>query len=312
MSISPDQAARSGLPPAAEPAPQERRFVERWSYLIFFVGLVCTTSAPIFVRLSEIGPVATGAWRITLALPFLAVLLRFETGPGLGIRALDRKDLWLLALAGVFFASDLALWNSSVTLTSVASASFLANGAPVFVVLGAWLLFRERPGRMFLVGLVVGVAGSAVMMSESLAMSSRNFIGDAMSLAAAAFYAAYLLAVARSRKRASTMTLMMFSSLGSAVILWMLAPVMETNLMPTTTEGWLVVVGTALLTQVAGQTLIALSLGYVSSTFSALILLLQPVIPTLAAWILFDETLSGMQVIGAVGIVIGLALARPR
>ncbi|MCA0201182.1 MAG: DMT family transporter [Proteobacteria bacterium] len=312
MSISPDQAARSGLPPAAEPAAKERRFVERWSYLIFFLGLVCTTSAPIFVRLSEIGPVATGAWRLTLALPFLALMLRFETGPGAGIRGLDRKDLWLLLLAGVFFASDLALWNSSVTLTSVASASFLANGAPVFVVLGSWLLFREQPSRMFLVGLVVGIAGSAVMMSESLAMSSRNFIGDTLSLVAAAFYAAYLLAVARSRKRASTMTLMVFSSAGSAVILWMLAPAVEAALIPTTTEGWLVVIGTALLTQVAGQTLIALSLGYISSNFSALILLLQPVIPTLAAWILFDETLSGMQVVGAVGIVIGLALARPR
>jgi drug/metabolite transporter (DMT)-like permease len=108
------------------------------------------------------------------------------------------------------------------------------------------------------------------------------------------------------------MTLMMFSSAGSAVILWIMVSLSESVLMPTTTEGWLVVVGTALLTQVAGQTLIALSLGYVSANFSALILLLQPVIPTLAAWILFDETLSGMQVVGAVGIVIGLALARPR
>ncbi len=313
MDISPDQAAKRDLPPAQIEGPAKpRRFVERWSYLIFFLGLVCTTSAPIFVRLSEIGPVATGAWRLTLALPFLALLLRFETGPGLGVRALDRKDLWLLALAGVFFASDLALWNSSVTFTSVASASFLANGAPVFVVLGSWLLFREQPSRMFLAGLAVGIAGSAVMMSESLAMSPRNFLGDAMSLVAAAFYAAYLLAVARSRKHASTMTLMMFSSAASAAILWMLTPLTETVLMPTTTEGWLVVVGTALLTQVAGQTLIALSLGYVSANFSALILLLQPVIPTLAAWILFGETLSGMQVVGAVGIVIGLALARPR
>lgn len=312
MDTSPHQAAESGLPPEGQPAPEQRRFVERWSYLIFFLGLVCTTSAPIFVRLSEIGPVATGAWRMTLALPFLALMLRFETGPGLGIRALDRKDLWLLGLSGLFFASDLALWNSSVMFTSVASASFLANAAPVFVVLGSWLLFREKPSKLFLIGLAVGIGGSAVMMSESLAMSSRNFLGDTMSLIAAAFYAAYLLAVARSRKRASTMTLMMFSSAGSAVILWIMAPLSESVLLPTTTAGWLVVVGTALLTQVAGQTLIALSLGYVSANFSAVILLLQPVIPTLAAWALFDETLSGMQVVGAVGIVIGLALARPR
>ncbi len=312
MTLSPDQAAEHGLPPALEPPPPERRFVERWSYFIFFLGLVCTTSAPIFVRLSEIGPVATGAWRMTLALPFLALLLRFETGPGLGIRALGRGDIWLLALSALFFAGDLALWNSSVTFTSVASAAFLANAAPVFVVLGSWVLFSERPSRMFLLGLVIGIGGSAVMMSESLALSSRNFLGDVLSLAAAALYAAYLLTVARARKRASTMTLMVFSSAGSAVLLWIVAPLSEPALVPSTTNGWLVVVGTALLTQVAGQTLIALSLGYVSSNFSALILLLQPIIPTLAAWALFGETLSGMQVLGATAIVIGLALARPR
>ncbi len=312
MTLSPDQAAEAGLPPALEPPPPERRFVERWSYFIFFLGLVCTTSAPIFVRLSEIGPVATGAWRMTLALPFLALLLRFETGPGLGIRALGRGDIWLLALSALFFAGDLALWNSSVTFTSVASAAFLANAAPVFVVLGSWVLFSERPSRMFLLGLVIGIGGSAVMMSESLALSSRNFLGDVLSLAAAALYAAYLLTVARARKRASTMTLMVFSSAGSAVLLWIVAPLSEPALVPSTTNGWLVVVGTALLTQVAGQTLIALSLGYVSSNFSALILLLQPIIPTLAAWALFGETLSGMQVLGATAIVIGLALARPR
>ena len=312
MTLSPDQAAEAGLPPALEPPPPERRFVERWSYFIFFLGLVCTTSAPIFVRLSEIGPVATGAWRMTLALPFLALLLRFETGPGLGIRALGRGDIWLLALSALFFAGDLALWNSSVTFTSVASAAFLANAAPVFVVLGSWVLFSERPSRMFLLGLVIGIGGSAVMMSESLALSSRNLLGDVLSLAAAALYAAYLLTVARARKRASTMTLMVFSSAGSAVLLWIVAPLSEPALVPSTTNGWLVVVGTALLTQVAGQTLIALSLGYVSSNFSALILLLQPIIPTLAAWALFGETLSGMQVLGATAIVIGLALARPR
>lgn len=312
MTLSPDQAAEAGLPPALEPPPPERRFVERWSYFIFFLGLVCTTSAPIFVRLSEIGPVATGAWRMTLALPFLALLLRFETGPGLGIRALGRGDIWLLALSALFFAGDLALWNSSVTFTSVASAAFLANAAPVFVVLGSWVLFSERPSRMFLLGLVIGIGGSAVMMSESLALSSRNLLGDVLSLAAAALYAAYLLTVARARKRASTMTLMVFSSAGSAVLLWIVAPLSEPALVPSTTNGWLVVVGTALLTQVAGQTLIALSLGYVSSNFGALILLLQPIIPTLAAWALFGETLSGIQVLGATAIVIGLALARPR
>lgn len=312
--FSPDQAAKSGLPPLLGPAPERedrRGLVTYWSYFIFLAGLICTTSAPIFMRLSEIGPMAAGAWRMTLALPALLVLLKFESPQQR--TALDRKDLMLLILSGLFFAGDLALWYSSVMLTSMASASFLANSAPVFVVLGAWLLFKDRPSGLFLMGLAVSVAGSAIMMAESLEISARNLTGDFLSVGGAAFYACYLLAVALSRKRVSTMTLMVVSTASAAAALWVLALLVEpAALWPETAHGWLIVAGMALLTHVAGQTLIALSLGTVPARFSALILLLQPAIPTLFAWLLFNESLSSMQVVGAAGIVIGLALARPR
>ncbi|MGE4061827.1 MAG: DMT family transporter [Rhodospirillaceae bacterium] len=310
--LSPDQAAKAGVPPLDPPLLKKRSLVETWSYLIFLAGLILTTAGPILVRLSEVGPVATAAWRMSLAVPVLALFLYFEPRETRTAGRLQRKDYGLLVLSGLFLAADIAMWNSSVMLTSVASASFLANGAPVFVVLLSWLLFKERPTSLFLLGLLVGVGGSALMMSESLRMSSRNFVGDFLSLAAAGFYACYILTVARARQRASTLTLMTLGSAVSAAVLWMAAPLMESGLVPSTTSGWLVVLAIALLTQVAGQTLIALSLGYVPANFSALILLLQPVIPSLAAWVLFNETLSAMQAIGAVGIVIGLALARPR
>ena len=310
--LPPDEQASLGTPQIDARDHYRRGFIERWAYATFFAGLICTTSAPILMRLSDVGPLATAAWRTTLAVPVLALFLCFEPREVRTIGGLRRKDVGLLILAGLFFAGDLAMWNSSVMLTSVASASFLTNGAPVFVVLGSWILFKERPTGMFLVGLTVGIGGSALMMSESLEMSPRNFLGDLFSVVAALFYALYLLAVSRARKRTSTMTLMTVSSAVSAGALWLMAMILETELAPSTGSGWLVLVSTALLTHVAGQTLIALSLGYVSANFSALILLLQPVIPTLAAWILFDETLGAVQAVGALGIVIGLALARPR
>jgi len=296
---SPDLPVKTGL-------------VARWSTLLFLAGMVCTTSAPIFMRLSEIGPIATGAWRMTLALPLLALLLHWERKREAQRPPLSRADFWLIVLGGLFFAGDLAFWNTSVMLTSVASASFLANSTPLLVVLGAWLLLKERPSGLFLAGLAIGVIGSAVMMSESFAMSPGNFAGDILAIVSAAFYAGYLLAVARARKNASTMMLMAISSIACVAALWAAALCLETQLAPTTANGWLVLIGNALLTHVAGQTLIALSLGYVSANFSALILLVGPVIPTLAAWLLFGEMLSAMQILGAAGIVAGLALARPR
>ena len=57
-----------------------------------------------------------------------------------------RYDLWLLILAGAFFAGDMVFWNLSVMHTSVTNATVLANITPVFVVLAGWLFFKSASG----------------------------------------------------------------------------------------------------------------------------------------------------------------------
>ena len=50
----------------------------------------------------------------------------------------------------IFFAGDLALWHSSLLLTSIAASTLEANCAPILVTLFAWLLWGERPKPAFL------------------------------------------------------------------------------------------------------------------------------------------------------------------
>ena len=62
---------------------------------------------------------------------------------------MGRGDIWLLVLSALFFAGDLALWNSSVTFTSVASAAFLANAAPVIDLDGRFADWLARAGARY-------------------------------------------------------------------------------------------------------------------------------------------------------------------
>src|SRR6185295_2513576 len=116
-----------------------------------FGGAAAIASSALFVKVSEAGPVSTAFWRVFLALPVLWAWAAYEarrrpstTSP---------EHVRLMALAGFFFAGDLAVWNWSVVLTSVANATLLANVAPIFVTLTAWLVFRRRPRGQFIVGL---------------------------------------------------------------------------------------------------------------------------------------------------------------
>ena len=58
-------------------------------------------------------------------------------------------------LSELFFAADLAVWHQSIELTTVSNATLLANFAPIFVVLGSWLLWRKPVTLRFVAALVV-------------------------------------------------------------------------------------------------------------------------------------------------------------
>ena len=99
-------------------------------------GAIAIGFSPIFVRLSELGPVATGFYRLLLALPLLWLWMRWEQRAAAETR---RVAALPIAVAGILFAGDILFWHWSITTTTVADATLFANFAPVIVTVGAWL-----------------------------------------------------------------------------------------------------------------------------------------------------------------------------
>jgi drug/metabolite transporter (DMT)-like permease len=65
-----------------------------------------------------------------------------------------------------------------------------------------------------------------------------------------------------------------------------------------------------LVSQIAGQGLIAYSLAHLPAAFSSVGLLLQPVIAALIAWGLLGEPLVALQIAGGLMVLAGIWLAR--
>jgi drug/metabolite transporter (DMT)-like permease len=262
--------------------------------------------APILVRLAGregVGPSAAAFWRLALALPALALWTRLDRAP-----APARKDALLLVLAGLFFAADLAFWHESILRTRVANATLLACLASSLAALASWVLFRERLRGLVLAGLVAALAGAALLMQGSA--GTRLLAGDALGALAAVFYAAYLLAVGRLRARCSTAATMAWSGLGATAGLAAAVAIAGEPLLPDTPRGWLWVAALALVAQFGGQTLIAYALAHLSMAFSAVSLLVQPLVAAAVAWAWFGETLGPWQLAGGLLILAGIAAAR--
>ena len=273
------------------------------------VGAAAIGFAPIFVRLSDAGPTATAFWRLALALPALWLWAASEPRPPSKPPA---NTAWWIVAAGVFFAVDLALWHWSIRLTSVANATLFANFAVIFVVVFAWIFQREVIGARFLVALVIAFAGTVLLVGANVRLGSQTLLGDALGIGTAVFYGAYLVVVKILRGALSTARIMAGSALGSAPVLAAAAVLSGDSFFPGSVGGWLAVIGLALLSHLAGQSLIAYALAHLRASFSSLALLFQPVVAAVAAWALLGETLTPWQLLGGAAVLCGVALARPR
>ena len=277
------------------------------SLFALFAGAVCIALSPIWVRVSEVGPTASAFWRVFLAVPFLWILFfSLETK-----REKNPAALWpALLLAGIAFAGDLVFWHWSIQFTSVANSTLLANLASIFVTLAAWVLWKQRPSGLFLAGLAAALAGVALLVRASLESSPTALLGDGLGVVTALFYAWYLMSVKGIRGRgASTLYLMAVTTSITALILFPVALASGEALLPPSTASWLKLLGLALVSHAAGQGLIAYALAQLPAAFSAVGLLLQPVIAALFAWVILAEPLGALQIAGGLVVLAGIYLA---
>lgn len=260
--------------------------------------------APVLVRFAASGPAAAGFWRLIFALPLLAlVTARGSDGFGSPSR--------LSLLAGFFFALDLGFWHYGITYTSVGKATVLANLTPVVVTAISWLVFKQRPGGLFLLAVVLAVAGVWTMtIAKGIGFEGTNPpLGDALSTTTALWYALYFLAVSRARQREGASRVMFWSSLAGTPLLLAFAFAAGERLLPATPAGWAAVAGLGIV-HVAGQGSIAWALGRLPPATASVTVLVQPVVSAVLGWMIFNEVLGPGQMAGALVALTGVVLAQ--
>lgn len=273
------------------------------------LGAVGIAFAPILVRLSPLGPSATAFYRLLLALPVLALWLAWEVHAHKRL-PFQQGDVKGLVLAGFCFAADLAVWHWSVLLTTIANATLFPNFAPIYVTLAGWILFKQGVRPLFIAGMVLALSGAVVLMSENISLGGDHLAGDLLGQLTAVFYAGYIVAVGRLRRRLSTAAIMTVSGLVTTPLLLLAALASGEALWPQPGQGWGALIALALVSHVGGQSLIAYGLAHLPASFGSVVLLLQPLIATLLAAGLLGEPLTWLVALGGSVILAGIVLAK--
>jgi drug/metabolite transporter (DMT)-like permease len=289
--------------PAASPS--------RLALALLILGAVLISFSGIFVKVSELGPQATGFYRLAFAFPVFWLWQRWSARDGRGEADRPRSlaDLWLLALPGLLLAGDFIAWHWGIRLTNIANPTLFGNTAPIWVTLALWLLWgqRFRPG--FLVGMALAIGGIALILGASFETGRDDLVGDLLGIVTGMFYGGYMLALKAARQRFSTAAIMSWGALAGALLILAVTLAVGESLVIPSWHALLILVALSLVSQLGGTTMISWAFAHLPAAFSAVTLLMNPVVTAILAWVLLGEALGWGQIAAGLLVLGGILVA---
>lgn len=297
-------------------------FSPRYTALLSLVICCLIVSlTPIFVKWSEqeIGAYPTVFYRFLFGffvygLIELSSLEASQKTDGDKTNELDKTDYRLtenipvLALIGTCATGNQICWALSLTQTSVGNSALLHSLSPIFTALFAWLFLSKKIEFQLLVAMIISVSGLFVLTAGDFQVSITKLQGDGFALLSAFFFAGYLILVEDLRKYLGSSTILFWRCLTGSTLVLPFLFFDSDHLFPTSVSGWLAILGMT-STFVIGHWLLASSLAILSSTFVAIVLLLDPFLSSIQAWIFFAEKLSTLEWVSFVIVILGVYLA---
>jgi drug/metabolite transporter (DMT)-like permease len=278
------------------------------AYAALFVAIAGITWSAIFVKWAGAAGVpgpASAFYRVLIA---GAVLFPWRFARGATRPPPSRAAAWLAIAGGVFFALDLALWNTALMRTQAAVASILGNNTPFFVGMMSWLILRRRPRASFWVGLALALTGCLLIISADLrrGRSAGELSGDLLALVASVFFAGYLMTTERIRTSMDTLTFNTLAIAGSIVTLFAICVALRIPLTGYPPRAWLALAGLGLVTQLMAYYALVYALGHLPATITSVGLLAQVPGTALLAMVFLGEPLSAAQILGGAVVLGGI------
>ncbi|MBI5304693.1 MAG: DMT family transporter [Chloroflexi bacterium] len=274
-------------------------------YLALVLGVTAMGMSGIFVRWANAPGAVTGFYRMLIAIAVFAlpVGLRWKRESPLSAR-----HLWFAVLGGIFFAFDLAIWNTSVMMTSAANATLFGNTSVIWVALGALILFKEKLRPIFWGGLILACIGILVVLGQDFLTHPTLGWGDTLAMVAGVWYGFFFLVAERARDKLSSLVAWWVSSAASTVGLFAICLALGYPLLGYPPETYWSILGLAIVVQVISLLSVNYALGHLPASIVAPTSLGQPVVTAILAIPLLGQSLDGLQIVGGLLVMAGIII----
>ncbi len=271
------------------------------------------TAKWLFVR-STVGSdaLALSATRAFFAFVLLAMYLAWRHPARLRV---EPRRLPFLVAFGVAGTAMLHLaYYAAIEYTDVATAILLEYLAPVIVLVVAVVFLGERLTWVLPAGVALSVSGCALMVGvvggDGLTVAPR---GIAWGLAAAVFFATYILMGKYATGRIGPWTLLVYG-LGSASVFWLVYPGAVSGALDllSTGEGVALVVYVAVVGTLVPFGSFLSAVHHISATEASVAATLEPVLAGVISYVLLGEVLTVLQLLGGALVIAAVVLVQSK
>jgi drug/metabolite transporter (DMT)-like permease len=282
------------------------------------VAVLAISSSAAVIRLADpLGPEVVACLRVTVTALGLWLVTWRASATSLRLLAGSRHAAMLTILAGLCLAAHFGAWIASLSMTSVVRSVALVSTQPLFAGLFARALGDRAPLRLY-VGTAIAVVGTLVMIDPgSSSVGEDAWIGDLLALSGAVTAALYLAIGRRVHQQLGDALPVegYFVSVNlvaaAALWLWVLASGAELSPVGAAWGDYVAILWIGLVPGIVGHGLLNWAVRRVPVHTVSLAVLLEPAGAALCAWLLLAEVPALREGVGAVLLIVGVALGLP-
>jgi drug/metabolite transporter (DMT)-like permease len=262
--------------------------------------------------LSELTPEAIILLRLLLGIAFLLIIALF-TRRDFSVSLKNHLGIFILALIAVF---HLWIQITGLKFTSATNTGWIIGVTPVFMAILGFLLFKENITLTKISGIVIAFIGLLVLMSKGniLSIGFISHKGDFLVLASAFTWSVYSIINKKISLEYSPFMTILFLFIMMAVIIAPFILNRETinaviHLSP---RVWLAVIFLGVFCSGIAYVLWAQALKELESVKVGVFLYFEPFVTVFGAWLLLNETVSLLTIIGGIIITSGVILVNKK
>ncbi|MBN8701911.1 MAG: DMT family transporter [Bacteroidetes bacterium] len=225
----------------------------------------------------------------------------------------DKKHIlhfFLLSICGVFLNQMMFL--KGLSITTPINAAIIMVTSPIVVVLLALLTAREKFNTNTLFGVVLGFIGAAALLTlkSDLSFGTETMLGDLLILLNAVSWSIYIIYVKKYMLLYNTVTVLKWVFLFGLILVtpFSIGEVGDISFHLFTPRIWMFVLFIVVVTTFFAYLLNTYALKTLSSSVVSAYIYLQPLLATAIALFAGKDSISGIKIISALLIFLGVYL----